>query len=121
MTRLGSDGWSSESGASLYDPHSARVADVVEALCHRAESVADEVTARDLRTALRGLGDEWWGYRQRSLIYGWRTPDLSQAPPAEEVLLRVPEGGRVGHWPAPQSLREVEPQSFVRVLGLNAT
>jgi hypothetical protein len=118
MTRLGSDAWSQEDGASQFDPNDARVRSVIEAFRRRAESVADAVTAGALVRSLKGLGDEWWGYRQDPLRYGWRSPDPAQLP-VEDVLLRVPEGGRLGHWPAPQSLREVENRSLVRVLGLD--
>lgn len=120
MTRLGSDAWSPDDGASRFDPQDPRMAVVIETLRARAEAVADGVTAAALVKSLKGLGDEWWGYRQKRLIYGWRSPDPNQSPPIGDVLLRVPEGGRLGHWPAPQSLREVEQQTPVRVLGLNA-
>ena len=118
MTRLGSDDWSPEDGASRFDPENPRVRQVIEAFSRRAEAVAGATTVGPLVEALKGLGDEWWGYRKNALRYGWRSPNPSQAP-AEDVLLRVPEGGRLGHWPAPQSLREVEEHSLVRVLGLD--
>ncbi len=118
MTRLGSEEWSPEDGASRFDPDASRVTSVIEAFRRRAESVADAATATWVVEALKGLGDEWWGYRQNPLRYGWRSPDPAQTP-AEDVLLRVPEGGRLGHWPAPQSLREVEELSRVRILGIH--
>lgn len=120
MARLGADEWSSEDGASRFDPASPRVREVINAFHHRVEEVADTATADSVVEALKGLGDEWWGYRRNPLRYGWRSPDPNQVPP-EDVLLRVPEGGRIGHWPAPQSLREVEEQSLVRVQGLDVT
>jgi hypothetical protein len=120
MARLGADEWSSEDGASRFDPASPRVREVINAFHRRVEEVADTATADSVVEALKGLGDEWWGYRRNPLRYGWRSPDPNQVPP-EDVLLRVPEGGRLGHWPAPQSLREVEEQSLVRVQGLDVT
>jgi hypothetical protein len=120
MTRLGSDDWSPEDGASRFAPQNPRVADVTDAFKRRADAVADASTAASLVQALSGLGDQWWGFRQNRIRYGWRSPDPSQVP-AEDVLLRVPEGGRIGHWPAPQSLREVEELSLVRILGIDGT
>jgi hypothetical protein len=120
MTRLGSDDWSPDDGASRFTPQDPRVADVVEAFRRRADSLADAETGTSLVQALNGLGDEWWGFRQNRIRYGWRSPDPNQVP-AEDVLLRVQEGGRIGHWPAPQSLREVEELSPVRILGIDGT
>lgn len=119
MTRLGSDGWSAEGGAAMFDPQDPRVARVIEALRKRAASIGDAATSIGLIESLKGLGDEWWGYRRNPLRYSWRSPNPAQLP-SEDVLLRVPDGGQIGHWPAPQSLREVEEHSLVRVLGLNA-
>jgi len=118
MARLGSDDLSPENGASRFDPDDPRVRQVIEAFRQRAEAVAGPAAAGSLVEALKGLGDEWWGFRKNPLRYGWRSPDPSQIP-AEDVLLRVPEGGRLGHWPAPQSLREVEENSNVYLLGLH--
>jgi hypothetical protein len=118
MTRLGSDDWSPEDAASRFAPQDQRVADVIEFFRRRAEAVTDASTGDALVVALNGLGDEWWGFSQNRLRYGWRSPDPAQVP-AEDVLLRVPEGGRLGHWPAPQSLREIEELTLVRILGLD--
>jgi hypothetical protein len=120
MLRLGSDEWSPENAADRFDPDNPRVQQVMEAFRRRAEAVADARTAGFLVEALKGLGDEWWEYRQNPLRYGWRSPNPNHVP-EENVLLRVPEGGRLGYWPAPQSLREVEEQSYVRVLELDAS
>jgi hypothetical protein len=117
MTRLGSELLSPEDAASQFDPGDAGVPAVIQAFRRRAEAVAGAATAASVVEALRGLGDEWWGYARNPLRYGWRSPSPTNMP-AEDVLLRVPEGGRLGHWPAPQSLREVEDVSLVRVLGL---
>jgi hypothetical protein len=116
MVRLGSDDLSRETFAARFDPRSAQVALVVDAFCRRAAATTDAATTTSLAETLKGLGDQWWGYRTNPLRYGWRSPDPASVP-AEDVLLRVLEGGRIGHWPAPQSLREVEELSFVRVLG----
>ncbi len=116
--RLGSDDLSPEIAASRFAPEDPRVHRVIEAFRRRAEVVSGAPTAESIVEALRGLGDEWWGFGKRPLRYGWRSRDPSLMPP-EDVLLRMPEGGRVGHWPAPQSLREVEEQSLVRVLDLH--
>jgi hypothetical protein len=118
MTRLGSNDMSPENGATLFDPASSRSASVIEAFRRRAEAVADSATATSLAEALKGLGDEWWGFRKRPLRYGWRSPNPATAP-VEDVLLRASDGGRLGQWPAPQSLREVEDRSPVRVLGID--
>lgn len=118
-TRLGSDSWSPEPGAALFDPDDPRVREVVGVFRRRAEAIAGQKAADQLTEALKGLADEWWGYKSRPLRYGWRSPD-PRIVPAEDVLLRTQEGGRVGHWPAPQSLREVEEQSLIRVFGVDA-
>ena len=118
MARLGSDQWSSETAASQFDPHDQMVAEIIESFRRRAETIADSTTASFVVQALNGLADEWWGFSQNPLRYGWRSPDPNQVP-AEDVLLRVPEGGRLGHWAAPQSLREVEELSPVRILGVH--
>jgi len=118
MARLGSDDWSPETAASHFDPQEQRVSEIIESFRRRAESIADAATAGSVVQALNGLADEWWAYSQNPLRYGWRSPDPNQVP-AEDVLLRVPEGGRFGHWLAPQSLREVEELTPVRILGVN--
>jgi hypothetical protein len=120
MARLGSDDLSAEDGAGRFDPAEPRLNGVIDAFRGRAEAVADTATAARLVESLKGLGDEWWGYTKNPLRYGWRSPDPSRVP-VEDVLLRVPEGGRLGHWTAPQSLREVEELSLVRVLGLDGS
>lgn len=120
MVRLGSELLAPEDGASRFDTADPRLREVIEAFRRRAEVVADGVTAATLAQTLKGLADEWWGYRRNPLRYGWRSPDRTRVP-TEDVLLRVAEGGRQGHWPAPQSLRDVEEQSLVRVLGLHAS
>ena len=117
MTRLGSEGWSPELGAGRFDPKHPRVTSVMAAFRQRAEVVAGSTIAAGLAQALSGVADEWWGFRTAPLRYGWRSRDPKNDPD-EDVLLRVPEGGRIGHWPAPQSLREVEELSAVRVLDL---
>ncbi len=118
MVRLGSDDWSPETAASRFDPQNQRVSEIIESFRQRAETITDSTTAAFAVQALNGLADEWWGFSRNPLRYGWRSPDSNQVP-AEDVLLRVPEGGRIGHWVAPQSLREVEELSPVRILGVN--
>jgi hypothetical protein len=118
MARLGSDQWSSETAASQFDPHDPRIAEIIDSFRRRAETITDSATAGFVVQALNGLADEWWAFSQNPLRYGWRSPDSSQVP-TEDVLLRVPEGGRLGHWAAPQSLREVEELSPVRILGIH--
>jgi len=118
MARLGSDDWSPETAASQFDPQDQRISEIIESFRQRAETITDSATAAFVVQALNGLGDEWWGFSRNPLRYGWRSPDLNQVP-AEDVLLRVPEGGRIGHWVAPQSLREVEEPTPVRILGVN--
>jgi len=119
MMRLGVDSLSPETAAAGFQVESREFARACDALCRRAAAVAGAQAASSLAVALKGLGDEWRAYAQRALRYGWRSPD-NYSVPAEDVLLRVPETGRFGHWPAPQSLREVEELSYVRVLNLDA-
>jgi len=117
MVRLGADSWSPQNGASFFDPTAARVREVIEALRSRAHDVAGSTVADALTRTLKSLGDEWWGFSRSPLGYGWRSEATPK--PNDDFLLRVPEGGRIGHWSAPQSLREVEEQSYVRVSGLD--
>lgn len=116
MVRLGSEALSAETSAARFNPRSPHVERVIEAFRRRAAFVVDDASALSLARTLKGLGDEWWAFRINALRYGWRSPSPTSVP-TEDVLLRVPEGGRIGHWPSPQSLREVEEQSFVRVIG----
>lgn len=118
MVRLGDDELSGETSAVEFNPRSTDVALVMEAFRRRADAISGEAAATSVVETLKGLADEWWGYRTAPLRYGWRSPDPASRP-SEDVLLRVPESGRIGHWPAPQSLREVEDVSLVRVLGLD--
>lgn len=116
-TRLTTPGWSTEAGAGAFDAKAPEVLLVLKEFRRRAAQIAGMERADEVAQALLGLCDEWTGYSKLPLRYGWRSPDPASAPP-EDVLLRVPEGGRLGHWPAPQSLREVEETSLVRVRGL---
>ena len=118
MARLGSLSLSPELGAVYFDPKDPRISTIIDTFCARAKAIVGPAAAKSLREALMGLGDEWYGLRAQPLRYGWRSPD-PMLDPDEDVLLRVPEGGRLGHWPAPQSLREVEDLSPVRMLGLH--
>lgn len=116
MVRLGDGDLLAERSAALFNPRAPLIAAVARSIQRRAEAITNVETGAMVAEAVKGLGDEWWGYRGQALRYGWRWRDLTKLE--GDVLLRVPEGGLVGHWPAPQSLREVEAQSPVHVLGL---
>jgi len=119
MIRLGSASLSPEAGASAFDPSDRRVREVADMLNERAHDIGGKPTADALMRIVNGLRDEWWGFAQNNLHYGWRSENPPN--PGADFLLRVPEGGSVGHWLAPQSLREVEEKTLVRVMGLNET
>jgi hypothetical protein len=120
MNRLGGGALSAEDAADRFDASDPRVAAIRRLIAQRADVVGGDTSAYDVSQQLVALGDEWEKYGQNPLRFGWRSPDPAQQP-QEDVLLRVPEGGRLGHWPAPQSLREVEQLSTVTVLGLDAS
>lgn len=119
MARLGAEQLSAEEDADHFDPKDKRIAGVIEAFRHRADGIVESSTVNALVRMLKSASDEWWGYARQPLRYGWRSPNPGSSPD-RDVLLRVADGGRVGHWPAPQSLREVEEHTLVRVLGLDA-
>jgi hypothetical protein len=118
MVRLGSARLSPETSASLFDPQEGRIQVIKRALEERADNIGDQLAKATTQRMTQSLVDEWWGFAHRPLRYGWRAPDLSMRP-REDVLLKPSEGGVVGHWATPQSLREVEDSSVIRVLGLD--
>jgi hypothetical protein len=119
MARLGMDSWTPEQAANQFDPDNGLVEEIINCLHTRARACVSEADADALERDLKGFTDSWAMWAESPLRYGWRHPDAKQVP-RETVLLKIKEGGALGKWPAPQSLREVEEQSFVRILKLNA-
>lgn len=107
-----------ETAASHFDPHRAVVERLSREFQRRAESIAGHEVAEEVESALKGIGDEWGEYAQHALRYGWRSPDPDNQPEEDVLLQRAGDPG-VGHWPAPESLREVEERSLIYVLGLD--
>jgi hypothetical protein len=120
LARLSQDEWNPETAASRFDSARHSVADLESYIERRAEVIADLETSREVRQALKGIADEWDGYAQNKLRYGWRSPDPEKIP-EEDVLLQRADGTGLGHWPAPESLREVEEQSKIYVLGIDGS
>jgi hypothetical protein len=118
IARLGDFILTPEQAADKFDPGDASVTVAVDHFRKRAESIADAETAKEVQRQLQALMSEWEGFADEPLRYGWRSPDPTKLPPSD-VLLRQAEGGYVGHWEAPGSLREVEETSPVYVLGLD--
>jgi hypothetical protein len=117
IARLGDLSLAAEEAAEDFDPSDPTVVFAVEELRRRAESVADSPTAGDLEQQVTALLSEWENLTSDPLRYGWRPFDPLKAPPSA-VLLRSAEGGQWGEWDTPGSLREVEENSRVYVLGL---
>lgn len=121
LTRLGEERLNPEEAANRYDAAEPSVDDVVRAFRERVAQIVDEAVAREVEHALRAYIDQWDGFARSPLRYGWRPMyDEDRHPPPSDVLLRVAEGGRWGHWRAPGSLREVEETSRIYVRGLSA-
>jgi len=116
MARLGLDAWAPEQAANKFDPDDDLVEEIIKWL-HKRARACPRLTAADaaaLERDLKGFADRWAEWAESPLRYGWRND--RQVPRDTDVLLKTKEGGRLGKWPAPQSLREVEEQSVVRVL-----
>ena len=120
IARLGDFDLTPESAANRFDCDDANIALAIEHFRQRAEAVADAETANDVQRQLQALASEWDSFAEEPLRYGWRSPDPTKLP-RSDVLLRQAEGGPVGHWDAPGSLREVEQTSPVYVLGLDGS
>jgi hypothetical protein len=118
LARLSQEDWMPELAASRFDPTRAAVAGMSREFRRRAEAIAGQAVAEEVEQALKGVGDEWGEYAQHALRYGWRSPDPENQPEEDVLLQRAGEPG-VGHWPAPESLREVEEHSLIYVLGLD--
>jgi hypothetical protein len=118
MARLSGFDLDPEQAADRFSGADGLIALAIEHFRRRAESVADEATARELEHQIAALVSEWEDFAQEPLRYGWRPLDAANMP-GSEVLLRQAEGGQWGNWDAPGSLREVEENSRVYVLGLD--
>jgi hypothetical protein len=121
LTRLGEERLNPEEAAGRYDASESSVDAVLRAFRERALQIVDESVAREVDRALQAYVDQWDGFARSPLRYGWRPMyDEDRNPPPSDVLLRVAEGGRYGHWRAPGSLREVEEASRIYVRGIDA-
>ena len=118
LARLSEEDWMPETAASEFDPDRDAVGRLSQEFHRRAESIAGDEVAQEVERALKGIGDDWGEYAQHALRYGWRSPDPDNHPEEDVLLQRAGEPG-VGHWPAPESLREVEERSRIYVLGLD--
>jgi hypothetical protein len=118
LARLGDFDLTPELAADRFDPKMASISVAVEHFRRRAEAIAEAQTASDVQRQLQALLSEWDAFADEPLRYGWRSPDRTKLP-TSDVLLRQAEGGQVGHWDTPGSLREVEETSPVYVLGLD--
>ena len=117
--RLADDDLSPMGGAGTMGSSRPIVDEAVELIVERAREIAGNRTAEAVRTELEILVDEWKNYaRTEDLRYVWR--GRGEPPPEASYLLRTAGDPRgVGHWPAPGSLREVEPEASVIVQGLS--
>jgi hypothetical protein len=115
LVRLMTEGLDPESGAGEFDAADPDVERAIETFVRRASRLTDNEVAAAVANALRAHRDEWGGLARHSLIYGWRTPYPDKNPPPAPVLLRSAEGGTVGHWRTPGSLREVEETARVYI------
>jgi len=120
MARLGDFDLAGEASANDFESSDPTVVFAIEQLRRRAESVADAATADEVEHQLAALVNEWSQLAIEPLRYGWRSPDPSKTP-SSAVLLRQAEGGRWGEWDTPGSLREVEENSPVYLLGLDGS
>jgi hypothetical protein len=118
MARLAEFDLDHEEAADGFSGGDGSIVLAIEQFRRRAESVANAATAGDLERQLAALVSEWEALAEEPLRYGWRAPDPANVPKSA-VLLRQAEGGRWGHWDAPGSLREVEENSPVYLLGLD--
>lgn len=118
VARLGDFALAARDAAEAFTESDPAVVYAVEQLRRRAESVADAPTADEVEHQVTALLSEWQDLAGEPLLYGWRPPDQSNAPPSA-VLLRAAEGGLWGEWDTPNSLREVEETSRVYLLGLD--
>ena len=117
--RLADDQLAPMRGAGRMSPSLVSITGAVDLLVDRAREIAGERTAGAVRSQLQGLLDEWGTYAgHQDLRYAWR--GYGSPPEANDYLLRAADNPRgVGHWPAPGSLREVEPETDVIVQGLS--
>jgi hypothetical protein len=118
ITRLGDFKLTPELAADQFGSSEPIVAVALREFEHRAEAVADARTAGEVQQQLQALISAWESFAEDQLRYGWRSPDPSKVP-GSEVLLRRAAGGQFGYWETPESLREVEENSPVYVLGLD--
>ncbi len=106
-------------GAGRMRPSDETVSRAVDLIVDRARELAGNRTAGVVRQELEGLLDDWSACADRGdLRYAWRGRG---SPPASlNFLLRTAGDPRArGLWPAPGSLREVEPEAAIVVEGLS--
>lgn len=115
MTRLGVDGLGEDDAAVSFDPAVNEIAGIHQAIVERAAEVADHETAEAVRHELRARMDEWAGATLSGhLRYSWQS---RYGTTDSDILLRPAGTDEDGLWPTLNSLREVEPQAGVFLVG----
>ena len=118
MVRLSVPSLARNDQASRFDPDDAQVRGIMEALESRARTVSGTVIAAEVRQELLALSDEW----RRATIPGnlrYALPSQYIGPANTSDLLLRSAGSdeNDGLWPTPDSMRDVEPQAGVFLLG----
>lgn len=108
INRLAGPNLSREKDAGNFDPDHDMTNEIIEELVRRAERIGGSDTGGSVRARLLSCRDDWAGFAVDPLIYKWL--DSSKMPKRNQrVLLRTYGTDNEGYWPAPSSLREVEP------------
>jgi hypothetical protein len=116
MIRLGIDKMAPEDGAALIGDIAATWPSLIGPVQDRSRRIAGQGVAKETASELQSLLDEWTtSTLSGPLRYTWRS-QFKQAP--GPLLLRSAENADgVGLWRTLNSLRDVEPQAGVYVIG----
>jgi len=120
LVRLGGDGLAAEPNAGLIDPGSAWVKEIVERVTERASSVVGPEVALETRAELLNAVDRWSTAvpdDDRALRYSNRGLHPDKWDETEWLLDSQEERDRHGTFVAPGSLREVESEVPVNLIG----
>ena len=123
LVRQGDPDMAPEQGARNFDPDDDWVREVIEVMCERAAQLVDPAEGLITREEVLGLVETWDGLDVASGLPWSRSGISSSGDPEAHWLLDPQEdeqqsGDRRGTFVAPNSLREIESEVPVYLLGI---
>ena len=117
LVRQGDPKMAPEDAAGLFDPADDWVRQAIELVAGRAAAIVGQRQAAETEAELRGLIDEWDNLAGEDLTWSRRGRGRARSPGEHWLIDGQEETDRRGAFVAPNSLREIESEVNVRLLG----